>query len=98
EMKQRLDALAHFPTLKQVASSQLSVGEPAYRFDPAEVFGIRRVPNCEPRWIVFLERQSESAFSLCQISPDEAAHRLRKDLHQETTVAAEHQRRTIDSL
>ncbi len=44
EMKQRADTAGHFPTLKNVKPSQLSTGEPAYRFDPAEVFGISRVP------------------------------------------------------
>jgi hypothetical protein len=98
EMKQRADALAHFPTLKRVKPFQLSAGEPVYRFDPEEVFGIRRVPNCEPRWIVFLERQTDPAFSICEITPEDAARRLQKDLHQETSDAAEQQRRTIESL
>ena len=98
EMKQRVNALTHFPALKQIEPSQLSTGEPAYRFDPAEVFGISRVPNCETRWIVFLDRQSESAFSLSEIAPEDAARRLRKDLHRETVEASEQQRRTIDSL
>jgi hypothetical protein len=98
EMKQRAETVEHFPALKNVKPSQLAVGEPAYRFDPVELFGISRVHNCDPQWIVFLERHSESEFSLCEISPEEAAHRLQKDLHQESTGAAEQQRRTIDSL
>jgi hypothetical protein len=98
EMKQRAETVEHFPALKNLKPSQLSVGEPACRFDPVELFGISRVHSCDPRWIVFLERQSESAFSLCEISPEDAAHRLRRDLHQETTGTAEQQRRTIDSL
>jgi len=98
EMKQRIDTVVHFPVLNDVTPSPYSKEEPAFRFDPVEVFGISRVPSCETRWIVFLERRSEPEFSLSEIDPEEAARRLRKDMHQEITGTEAQQRQTIDAL
>ena len=98
EMKHCADAVVHFPALANIGSSEVWKGEPVFRFDPVEAFGLSRVKCCEPNWIVFLERQSEPAFSLDEIDPEETARRLRKDLHRQTLETAERQQRTIDTL
>src|SRR5262249_59784769 len=69
-----------------------------FRFDPVEVFGITRAQCCEPRWILFLERESAPVFSLDEIELEEAAERLQKDLHRETPETAERQRQAIETL
>jgi hypothetical protein len=70
----------------------------AVRFDPVECLGLSRVQSCEPRWLVFLERQPEAAFSLQVIPSQEAACRLQRGLHQQSPETAARQRRTIDAL
>src|SRR4029077_1304696 len=89
EMKHRSDAVVHFPELERIESSETAKGEQVLRFDPVEVFGITRVPCCEPRWMLFLERESAPVFSLNEIELEEAAERLRKDLHRETPETSE---------
>jgi len=98
EMKHCADAVGHFPGLKDIEYSEMSKGEPVFRFDPVQAFGVSHVQCCEPRWILFLERQSEPVFSLDEMDLEEAAERLQKDLHREVPATAERQRQTIDTL
>src|SRR5262245_6039959 len=98
EMKHSAGAVAHFPALKEIDHYEIWEGEPLFRFDPVKTFGLRRAELCEPRWIIFLERQSEPAFTLEEIDPEEAVQRLQKDLHRETLTTAEREWRTIDLL
>jgi hypothetical protein len=98
EMKHSAGAVAHFPALKGIDHYEIWKGEPVFRFDPVKTFGLRRAELCEPRWIIFLERQSEPAFTLEEIEPEEAVRRLQKDLHRETLTTAEREWRTIDLL
>jgi len=98
EMKHSAGAVAHFPVLKEINHYEIWEGEPVFRFDPVKTFGLRRAELCEPRWIIFLERQSEPAFTLEEIDPEEAVRRLQKDLHRETLTTAEREWRTIDLL
>jgi hypothetical protein len=98
EMKHSAGAVAHFPALKEIDHYEIWKGEPVFRFDPVKTFRLRRAELCEPRWIIFLERQSEPAFTLEEIDPEEAVRRLQKDLLRETLTTAEREWRTIDLL
>jgi hypothetical protein len=98
EMKQRTDAIVHFPALRDARCEVLWKGEPAFRFDPVHVMGVTRAESCEPRWIVFLERQHDPVFQLEEVSPEEAATLLQRDLHQEMPEASERQRLTVRTL
>lgn len=98
EMKHRVDAVEHFPALKGIIPGEIGKGEKVFRFDPIQLFNLSHVQCCEPRWVVFLERQPEPLFSLTELVPDEAARRLEKDLHRETPETQEQQRHTIDAL
>jgi hypothetical protein len=98
EMRHSAGAVAHFPALKEIDHYQIWKGEPVFRFDPVKTFGLRRAELCEPRWIIFLERQSEPAFTLEEIDPEEAVRRLKKDLHRQALTTAEREWRTIDLL
>ena len=98
EMKHCADAVEHFPVLRNMTPGEMWKGEPVFRFDPVQCAGVSRDQCCEPRWIVFLERQTEPAFSVTGISADDAMQRLLQDLHQETSEAAERQRQAIEAL
>ena len=98
EMKQRADAVSHFPALRDENLTDRWNGERVFRFDPAELFGVTRAESCEPSWIVFLERQAEPAFVLEEIQAEEAINLLQRDLHQEMREAAERQRVTLQAL
>ena len=98
EMKHSAGAVAHFSALKEIDHHQIWKGEPVLRFDPVKTFGLRRAELCEPRWIIFLERQSEPAFTLEEIDPEEAVRRLKKDLHRQAFTTAEREWRAIDLL
>src|SRR5439155_19970644 len=69
-----------------------------FRFHPVEPLGITGVQSCEPRWIVFLERESAQVFLLDDIELEVEAERLEKDLHRETPQTAERQRQAIETL
>lgn len=98
EMKQRPESVRHFPELSRLQPTPAPDGDRAYRFDPTAELGIRRVRACRPAWIVFLERTPESLFSLTGICADEAAVRLRVDLHRESGEAAERRRGILEEL
>lgn len=98
EMKQRADAAIHFPELRDAKRGEMWKEDPVFRFDPVQALGVTRAPSCEPRWIVFLERQAKPAFLLEEMPPEETALRMQRDLHQEFPEAAERQRVTIDAL
>lgn len=98
ELKLRADAIDYFPALKEVERPQRWKEDSVLRFDPVEILGVTRVPSCEPRWVVFLERQKEPVFSLEEISPQEAASGLQRDLHQESPDTTRRQLRTIEAL
>jgi hypothetical protein len=97
-MKQSAGAVDYFPALHRFNPDNHLNRQEVLRFDPVEVFGACRVRCCEPRWVVFLERQPEPAFSLASMDPDEAARRLESHLHRETTEVRERQWRTVETL
>lgn len=97
-LKLRPEAATYFPALNGVSPDEVLNGEPAMYLDPAEYFRLRRVSCCEPRWVFFLERQSDPAFNLAEISPSEAAARLEEGLPREAPAATKRQRETIEAL
>jgi hypothetical protein len=98
EMKQRTDALVHFPALQDAPRAAMWKDESVFRFDPVQLFGVTRAVSCEPCWIVFLERQEKPGLLLEEILPLEAAALLQQDLHQESPEATERQHATIRNL
>src|SRR5262249_35560133 len=76
------DARAHFAELAALEPAVSVNGELAYEVDPGEVFGVRRSKRAEPRWVLFLERQSNPQFSLIEVPSTEAAMRLGGDFEE----------------
>ncbi len=97
-VKLRPDAFAIFPELSGVEPGLALSGEPALLLDPELEFHARRSFCCEPRWLVFLELQVGAGVALEEISPTEAAARLKEDLLPEAPEAAASQWATIDGL
>jgi hypothetical protein len=98
EMKQRVDSITQFPFLSQIKPNGTFKRADELRFDARNISGVHHIRCCEPRWLVFLERQSRPAFSLTHMPPHEAAWRLESQLHRESSGAQEKQRRTIEHL
>ncbi|HEV2245403.1 MAG TPA: hypothetical protein VGW37_02010, partial [Terriglobia bacterium] len=98
EMKQRVESISQFPYLSQIKLNDTFKGEDELRFDASQVPGLHCVRCCEPRWLVFLERQSQPAFSLSRVSPEESARKLTSHLHRETPGVLEKQFRAIEKL
>jgi hypothetical protein len=98
EMKQRAESITQFPFLSQIKPNEIFKRENELRFDARKVSGVHHIRCCEPRWLVFLERQSRPAFSLTHMPPHEAAWRLESQLHRESSGARDKQRRAVKNL
>jgi hypothetical protein len=95
------DAAKYFHELRGLELRVSLNGERAYEADPERVFGVQRSFCCEPRWLVFLERQQQPGHSLVRMPPQEAAARLEFDLAlppPELSQLQQIQRATIQSL
>ncbi|HEX5413013.1 MAG TPA: hypothetical protein VFZ27_14275 [Terriglobia bacterium] len=98
EMKQRVESVTQFPFLNEIETNDLYKRTDELRFDATTVSSIHHIRCCEPRWLVFLERQPRPAFSLTSIPAQDAASRLESQLHRASPEAQEKQRRVIDDL
>lgn len=74
------DTAKYFPELTILTPGETLNGEFAYEIDPGAVFGVSKTPNCEPRWIIFLERCRDTNPVFRKVSRAEAADRLASDL------------------
>ena len=95
------DAVKYFQELRSLELSESLNGDCAYEVDPERVFGVRRSLRCEPRWLVFLERQSQAGHTFARMPPQEAAARLESGLAllpPELSQLCEIQKATIRSL
>ena len=98
EMKPRTEGVTQFPFLNQPKPDEIIKRADELLFDARKDPDVRHIRCCEPRWLVFLERESRPAFSLTQMPPQEAACRLVSQLHRETPGVQEKQRRAIENL
>jgi hypothetical protein len=66
------DAVNHFRSLEKYSLGRSMNGEVAYEVDISDGFGARVERNCEPRWILFLERSQEAGAVFTPMSSAEA--------------------------
>jgi hypothetical protein len=95
------DTAQYFRELRNLEPGISLNGELAYEVDPEQVFGIQRALCCEPRWLIFLERQGKPGHEFVRMPPLEAAARLEfdlEDLPPEMFRVREAQRETIRAL
>ena len=62
------DAVQHFRDLRRHSLKTSMNGELAYEVDIAKTFGVATRRECEPRWLLFLERMKENGAELTPIS------------------------------
>jgi hypothetical protein len=74
------DAIDYFPELGSLSPQPSLNGELAYEIDPQGIFGVQRSLHCQPRRLVFLERQETPGHAFLRVTPQEAAARLEFDL------------------
>ena len=55
-------------------------GELAFEVDPVETFGVSRSLSCEPRWLIFIQRQTAQRAMFERVAATEAAACLAVDL------------------
>jgi hypothetical protein len=90
------DAVRHFQG-SQGHSLQTSMnGELAYEIDIAEAFGAHVMRECEPRWLIFLERMHRAGTEFTPMSPAEirshvncSVERLPPQLHEAAAIRDE---------
>jgi hypothetical protein len=97
-LKLRPDATEWFQKLEYLTPASGKNGERAWRIDPARELGVQRLQRCEPRELVFLERQEHPAFELSPMPRAEAAAQLEEDLIAEAPDVARRQRGAIANL
>ena len=65
------DAVKHFRTLEDLSLRTSMNGELAYEVDAAQAFGVHVQRDCEPRWLIFLERMQQPGSELVTLSSRE---------------------------
>jgi hypothetical protein len=95
------DAVKHFERLQEYKVQRSMNGELAYEVDIAETFGAQVERECEPRWLIFLERMSHAGAEFTLLSSAEtrsyvssSVERLPKQLHEASRL----RERTIESV
>lgn len=73
-------------------------GSVVSRMDASDIPSIRLAGECEPRWIVFLERTEDREVRIDPVGPQEAAERLARDLHRTGDDAAARCLETVAGL
>jgi hypothetical protein len=95
------DAVKHFHSLKR-HSLQISMnGELAYEVDIAEIVGAQVERECEPRWLVFLERTQQAGSKFTPMSSAEARSYLNSSVEKlplQLSEAAAMRERTIERV
>ena len=94
------DAVTHFERLQGCNLQTSMNGELAYEVDAAEIFGAQIEKECEPRWLVFLERMRTGA-DFTPMSHDEARSYVDSSVERlpvQLSEAAAMRNRTIESV
>ena len=95
------DAVKHFQTLQQHRLQASMNGELAYEVNIAEVFGAQVEQECEPRWLVFLERMQEGGVEFTPMVPADARSYINscvERLPAQLSQATEMRKQTIERV
>jgi hypothetical protein len=76
------DAVRHFHSLQKHHLQVSMNGELAYEVDIAEAFGAQVERECQPRWLVFLERMQEAGADFTPMSSAEARSYLNSSVER----------------
>lgn len=95
------DAVTYFPQLASLEPILSLNGEWALNVDPTVVLKVDRCLSCDPKWLVFLERNKGSRTVIKPVSSSQAASRLVADLEMMPPIIGdqyEYQLETINLL
>jgi hypothetical protein len=76
------DAVMHFQNLQRHNLQTSMNGELAYEIDIAETFGARVERECEPRWLIVLERMRHAATELTPMSTAQARSHVNRSVER----------------
>lgn len=96
-LKLRREAGAWFEEFRNQEPRDVQNGELVFRFEPNRRFG-GSIGGCEPRLLVFLERQKSPGFRVTRMPPSEAGSRIEQDLMAEAPEAVQKQADTVVKL
>jgi hypothetical protein len=97
-LKLRREAAHWFDEFRDREATHVHESEPVFHCDPNRRFGRQHLPRCEPKLLVFLERQESPGFCVKLLNCSEARSRIEADLLAEASEAAEKQAAIIDNL
>lgn len=97
-LKLRQEAGHWFNEFRDREPTHVQDGVPVFHCDPNGGRGQQHMPTCEPKLLVFLERQESPAFCLEQLNRSEARSCIEADLLAEANDAVEKQATIIDNL
>jgi hypothetical protein len=95
------DATKHFKSLNSYSLLTSMNGELAYEVDVAEAFGAQVEQECEPRWLVFLERTQQTGSEFTPMSSAEARTYVNSSVERlpaQLSEAAEMREKTIERV
>jgi hypothetical protein len=93
-LKLRPEAASWFEDLRHREPTDVQNGERVFHLEPDQ----QRAAKCEPKLLVFLDRQQSEGFHMTPIKPSEARFRIEKDLLAETPEVAREQAKILDQL
>lgn len=97
-LKLRRDAAAWFKELRDQEPMDVQNGERVFYCEPNRLLARQGLPACEPRALLFLERQQSPRFSLIPLGTHEVRSRIERDLLAEIPKAVEKQEQTLENL
>jgi hypothetical protein len=95
------DAVRHFQSLQRHSLQTSMNGELAYEVDIAEAFGVQVERECEPKWLIFLERTQCAGGEFMPMSSIEARSYVNSSVERlpvQLREAAALRERTIESV
>jgi hypothetical protein len=95
------DSVKHFKSLQRHSLQTSMNGELAYEVDIAEAFGAQVERECEPRWLVFLERTQRAGAEFTPMSSAEARSYVNSSVERlppQLSEADAMRERTIESV
>ncbi len=93
-LKLRRDAASWFEEFRDREPTDVQNGERVFHYEPKQ----KAISKCEPRLLVFLERQERPGFSMTLMNRKEAESRLERDLLAESPEAVRKQKEVLDEL
>jgi len=97
-LKLRRDGASWFDGIRDQEPNAVQGDERVFYCEPDQRFGERASSGCEPRALIFLDRQQDSSFCLTRMRRSEVKACVEKDLLMETPEVIRRQERILNNL